>query len=286
MRLRSRGDQVVHVPGLGLDARVRRRGGAAHRDQRQVPAPTGLRPSWPPPGLRAAALVDGPGRRLRADAGRAMSARVDYCAVRDRSPSASPRRSAPRTRPCSRCPTSARRSGTAPTRRGSSRRSCSSRSPPATSRSTSATGTCSTPTTRPSGRGTPGPSAGLHHPAGHRRGRRLPRATSTRRWSALLDGDVPPDAGRAGRARAAPRAAAPGAAGDGHQARAVAQPAAAGVRRRCPGRQPALAAGPGWIEPRRRHRRDRPRRRRLRLRQRGPTPRRAAARRSRSRRRS
>ena len=46
----------------------------------------------------------------------------------------------------------------------------------------------------------------------------------------LLDGEVAPELADARRARPPPRAAAPGAAGDGHRARAVAQPAAPGLR--------------------------------------------------------
>ena len=85
MRLRSTGEQVVSVPGLGVMLRFARRRGAAHRDQRQVPPPAGA-PRAAGGRAPAAPLVDRPGRRLRPVAGGAMSERTmqrwEYCDVR------------------------------------------------------------------------------------------------------------------------------------------------------------------------------------------------------------
>ena len=89
------------------------------------------------------------------------------------------RRSAPRTRRCSPCPTSARPSGTGRTRPGSSRRSCSARTSRATSPTTSSSPTCSTPTTRPSATGTHASQRGLVSRPSRRGGRRATGRTST-----------------------------------------------------------------------------------------------------------
>ena len=90
---------------------------------------------------------------------------------------------------------------------------------------------------------------GADHPAG--RSPRSPRtaATSTRRCSTCSADAHARDAAcrRHGRARAAPRAAAPGAAADGHQARPVAQPAAPAYRP-APRRRATSAAPTAWVD--------------------------------------
>ena len=90
--------------------------------------------------------------------------------------------------------------------------------------------------------------AGPDHPARHRGGRRATAATSTSAMLDLLDGDVAPELATLVELGLPPRAAAPGAAGDGHQARAVVQPAAPGVRPAAVGATAHQPAGDGWIE--------------------------------------
>ena len=106
---------------------------------------------------------------------------------------------------------------------------------PGTGRSIPTTATCSTRTTRASAPGTPGPTAACISRPGHRRDRRHTGPMWTQAMAALLgQAPIPTICRVAGRAGHPPRAAAPGAAADGHQARAVAQPAAAGLRQGVP----------------------------------------------------
>ena len=95
-----------------------------------------------------------------------------------RSPRRSPRRFRPRTRPSSRCPTSARRSGTWRTRPGSSRRSCSRAARPGYATFDPRSATCSTRTTRRSAPGIRAPSAGCC---------RGPASTRSRRYRGHVD---------------------------------------------------------------------------------------------------
>ena len=104
---------------------------------------------------------------------------------------------------------------------------------PATARSTPPTPTSSTPTTRASGPGTRARGAGVVSRPGVAEVGQLPRPTSTTPWASCSSAHA--RARRAlgpRRARPPPRAAAPGAAAHGHQARAVVQPARARLRHR------------------------------------------------------
>ena len=158
----------------------------------------------------------------------------------------------------------ARRSGTAPTSPGSSRRSCSPTTSRASRRSRTRTGSCSTRTTRRVGPALRPRRARRDHPARRPRRRRLPRQRRRpdarpprpRSTSGSLE-----QARRHRRARLPPRAAAPGAAADGHQARAVAATRSA---RRTPAPPSAVATPDPLRLGRRRGRpgRDRPRGRR------------------------
>ena len=106
----------------------------------------------------------------------------------------------------------------------------------------------------------PARRARADHAARHRRDRRLPRATSTRAMLRLLDGALDADVAALVELGLHHEQQHQELIADGHQARAVVQPAAPGVRRRCRGR-PARRRGRAraGIELRRRHRRDRPR---------------------------
>ena len=140
--------------------------------------------------------------------------------------------------------TSARPSGTWPTRAGSLRRSCSSPSSRATCPSTPSTNFCSTPTTTPSASGTAGPSAALFP---------VPRSPTpmpiARPWTGTWMTCCRRGGRRAAGAppaprhhRPAPRAAAPGTDGDGHQTRLLREPPAARLPGPAPGRRGECAA--------------------------------------------
>ena len=188
----------------------------------------------------------------------------------------------------SRCPTRARPSGTSRTSRGSSRRSCSSRRDAATTRrSTRVPRPVQLVLRRRRRRGIRARERGLiSRPSldevlAYRARRSTSASTRCCDRSALPDALLD-----AGRARAAPRAAAPGAAAHRPQASPLEEPAAAGVPRRA-GQPPAMrGAAPIAFVARLRRRRARSarRRRRLRVRQRAAAPSRAGSRRSRSRR--
>ena len=131
MRLRSRGAQQV---ASRRSASTLTSPTARSCAPRSAPssAPRASTPSWRA-GLTLDRVVDRSTTATSPCRWRSADERTaDYCDGPRASPSRSPRRSAPRTRRSSRCPTSARRSGTAPTPPGSSRRSCSAARSPAT----------------------------------------------------------------------------------------------------------------------------------------------------------
>ncbi len=174
----------------------------------------------------------------------------------------------------------ARPSGTSRTRPGSSRRSCCARTPgyAALDRATTIS---STPTTNAVGERCTRARRAAADPADGRRESSRTARTSTHameRLSAMARRRTqsPPR-----RARAQPRAAAPGAAAHRHQARASREPAPAGLSRRSPGGTTAHAAPLDW---QRRFEgglgRDRHDGEALRVRQRGPAPPRVPASRS------
>ena len=228
--------------------RVRRRRGPAHRDQREVPPRAASAPSCERAGLAPRRMVDRPSRRLRAVAGARDDARLPQPCARRRKRLAAPlsRRGPDRPVDARREPDEVApgphdvvlrdvrpRAARAGYRRYDPRVRLPvqlvlrGRRPAALPRRTRA-----------------------HHAPGRRRDRAPTASTSTTAVQRLLVGRPSTAHVRARRARAAPRAAAPGAAPDGHQARArratrCARPTASC---RSGGRQRSPAAPARWVE--------------------------------------
>ena len=114
-------------------------------------------------------------------------------------------------------------------------------------RSTTPTPTSSTRTTRLSAPDIPGPSAASCRARASTRSRGT-AASSTRRWTRCCADPDQPGLAELDHPGAAPRAAAPGAAPDGHQARALPEPAAPRLPRGSTGTATVAPPKAGWIE--------------------------------------